>query len=353
MMIPITKGEKSGEPSLAEINHEIANVLQRWLFEKAQSELQQNIASQGSVSCEAFANVASLLCSEEEFAPLGFLVLQQGLRFGQATFATDCIGYALLLRDMGTCLSKQGRHHQALGHYLAARGVFERADSLWSPDYAGLLTLISENAMAAASARVEVEHTSPTSAPCPADLPGKPDEVAGALQMSVGVGLPVQTHPQHQMQDVSVLQEPLNDLKTALVCIPSCQYDTTLEEEDMVDSSQKDKLVMLKRVLPESTPAFSTPTKEPLLRKSGNWRDNEPMEFGELMNERAQITANRRHLRDREFLEPEQPADAGLFSMLSQWASKVGFCRPECHGEGSSLLQGCRSSATNLDEEWI
>jgi hypothetical protein len=369
----LPEGELS-EPELAVINREIANVFRRWLFDKAQAELQQAIISVGLVPLEAFGNVASLLCTDADFEPLGFLVLQQGLRFGQATGNTNSAGYAVLLRDMGTCLSKQGQHQQAWSHYLASRCIFETGQMFTSPQYAELLTCISQNAMAAAS----IPGKDPaTSSIIGNRMPESKEKLASVTTSSFGMGpfapSPTPSCAPQKSQDVSILQEPLNDLKSAFICIPSCQCNTTQADLTGIDLQREDSVV-LAQVLPVLPLPKEPRSKEELYCHSDERREltfpatelmdfGEPkagvVDFGELMRERSQA-ADRRHRLNHpsvDYGDLEEPADVGLFDMLGQWVSKIGFPWNGAggHRDGGipALLQGCRNRPVTGEEEWI
>jgi hypothetical protein len=340
------EGQELVEPELAVINREIAEVFKRWLFDKAQSELQQ-LASQGWVPLEAFANVAGLLCKDKDFEPLGFLVLQQGLRFGQATNETDGPGYALLLREMGACLSKQGRHQQALSHFLASRSVYESGQMYTSPDYVELLTCITQNAVAAASSRVNSMTSSVDGA----------DSVMGGSNLMTSMNVPpLVTSPsplplayqRHTSQDVSILQEPLNDFKSAFICMPSCQSSTAQADLNIIDLQREDSGA-LAQVVPVLPIAKETPTDY-----HADDHHTGVVDFGQLMKDRSQLTTDRRHHSDRRVQEPEEPADVGVLDMLVQWASKIGTSwNSQRDGGVPALLQGCRNRTTIWEEERI
>jgi hypothetical protein len=119
-------GPQELEAELRVVNSEVGNMIKRWVFNKAQVLLQNMVSSQRQMPLVAFSNVAGLLCEEAELAPTGFLVLRQGIRFGQATGASQTPGFARLLLELGECLSSQGRHEQALSTFLAARAAHEQ-----------------------------------------------------------------------------------------------------------------------------------------------------------------------------------------------------------------------------------
>lgn len=111
------------------VNGKISEALMHWFFDKAQALLQRLIGGQAWVPPEAFANVGSLLCRDAQFAPLGYLVLQQGLQYSRVSGTTTTAGYAFLLKNMGKCLESQGRHQEARLYFADAEAAHPNSNT--------------------------------------------------------------------------------------------------------------------------------------------------------------------------------------------------------------------------------
>jgi hypothetical protein len=330
---------------LAIVNSEVTRVLRRWLFDKAQEELQLLVTSRGPAPLEAFLNVAGLLRLDADFDALVFVVLQQGLRYSQATCATSSSGYGILLREMGSCLSRQGRHQEALSHFHAARRFYESSDATNSKEYVELLHSISENACASGSHQDKRQPV--TNLVTFKQVPLSASSMQARLLDSPGI----------------MCEDPLQDIRAAFVCVPSCICNTSNNDlSQIIDLSREDT-----REIPPgisiNSPSLAFPKED-----VDELPTNDIMDFETLMHERSQIAATRQKANrlNRGRQEPMEPADAGFLDMFLLWTSKMGLTHGHCSGAQSSgcesaarpfgipsILSGCSHRTVSIEEEWI
>jgi hypothetical protein len=331
--------KKDGASDLAAVDSEVARVLHRWLCEKAQQELQYMVAVEGPAPLEAFLNVAGLLRMDSDFDPYVFVVLQQGLRYSQATCSMDSPGYGVLLREMGSCLCRHGRCQEALSHFHAARRFYESADLTNTAEYVELLQSISQNAVV--GGMFEERKKQPVSnmvtfKQVPAPTPASSAFMQARFSDSPGI----------------MCEDPLQDLQAAFVCLPTCICNTSTNDfSQIIDLSREETR--------DITPGVSIPSLAFPKEISESGMQSDIVDFDTLMKERSQITETRHRSKRMHPVrqEPMEPADSGFLDMLLLWTSKMGWNQQfGCSSNGGvpSLLHGCANRTTQSeDDEWI
>merc|ERR1712050_763949 len=123
-----------------------------------------------------------------------------------------------------------------------------------------------------------------------------------------------------RLQDPSIVQEPLADLRSTLSCIPNCHFNSGAADLSHVIDPQREDTKDV--VFAHTVPVLPIAKDKDLKEVAGTFGAADVVDFGNFAKERSRLAADRRY---REFQEPAEPADVGVLDMLLQWTSKMGF----------------------------